>query len=67
MDAFSAGISLALYEVNIIKAAILFTAITCFNSALGFILGGKLKALPRKKLEISAGIILIALGVLALF
>ncbi len=66
MDAFSAGISLALYEVNIVKAAILFTTITCINSAIGFILGGKLKALPRKKLEISSGIILIALGLFAL-
>lgn len=67
MDAFSAGISLALYEVNIAKAAVLFTTITCINSSIGFCLGGKLKAIPRKKLEISAGLILIGLGIIALF
>ena len=67
IDAFSAGISLALYDVNIVKPALLFTTITFINSTIGFILGGRLNKLPRKKLEISAGIILIFLGIFALF
>ena len=67
IDAFSAGISLALYDINIIKPAILFTTITFINSTIGFNLGEKLSKLPRKNLEISAGIVLILLGIFALF
>lgn len=67
IDAFSAGISLALYDINIVKPALLFTTITFINSAIGFNLGGKLNKLPRKNMEISAGIVLILLGIFALF
>ena len=66
IDAFSAGISLALYGNHILKPALLITLITFINSLLGFKLGGKLKTLPTKVLEILAGIILIILGIKAI-
>lgn len=67
IDAFSAGISLSLYGNHIFKPAILIAIITFINSILGFIFGGKLKDLPIKGLEIFAGILLITLGLNALF
>lgn len=63
IDAFSAGISLALYGNKILKPILLIGIITFFNSCLGFKLGGKLKHLPTKGLEVGAGLVLIALGV----
>ncbi len=67
IDAFSAGISLSLFGNRILKPAILIALITFLNSSLGFYLGGKLKHLPTKPLEVSAGILLIALGLKSLF
>lgn len=66
IDAFSAGISLALYGNHIIKPALLIILITFTNSLLGFQLGGKLKNLPTKNLEIFAGLILIGLAIKAI-
>ena len=66
IDAFSAGISLLLEGNRILKPVLLITVITFMNSNLGFILGGKLKSLPTKWLEIFAGIILICLGIKAI-
>ena len=67
IDAFSAGISLSLYGNKILKPACLIALITFLNSNLGFWLGGRLKNLPSKWLEIAAGVGLIILGVKALF
>ena len=67
IDAFSAGISLALYGNKILKPALLIALVTFINSALGFWLGGKLKNLPSKGLEVSAGVVLMLLGIKALF
>ena len=67
IDAFSAGISLSLYGNRILKPAILIGLITFINSNLGFFLGGKLRKMPTQFLEILAGVILIALGIKALF
>ncbi len=67
IDAFSAGISLSLLGNGILKPALLITIITFINSTFGFWLGGKLKDLPSKSLEITAGLILIVLGIKALF
>lgn len=67
IDAFSAGISLALRGNHILKPAFLITLITFINSLAGFKLGGKLKNLPTRGLEIFAGLILIALGIKAFF
>ena len=65
IDAFSAGISLSLFGNKILKPAVLIAFITFINSHLGFWLGGKLKNLPTKRLEIMAGLILIFLGIKA--
>jgi putative Mn2+ efflux pump MntP len=67
IDAFSAGISLALYGNLVVKPALLIMIVTFINSLLGFMLGGKLKNLSTKGLEITAGIVLIGLGLKALF
>lgn len=67
IDAFSAGISLSLYGNKILKPALLITLITFTNSSLGFILGGKCKKIPTKSLEIISGLILVCLGIKALF
>jgi putative Mn2+ efflux pump MntP len=66
IDAFSAGISLSLSGNKILKPILLIGLITFINSSLGFILGGKLKNMPTILLEVSAGILLIVLGVKAL-
>lgn len=62
VDAFSAGISLALYGNKILKPALLITFITFVNSCLGFFIGGKMSNMPSRTMEIFAGIILILLG-----
>lgn len=67
IDAFSAGISLSLFGNKILKPAILIAMTTYINSGLGYFTGLKLKKLPSKTLEISGGIILILLGIKALF
>ena len=67
IDAFSAGITLSLFGNHILKPALLIAFVTFANSILGFTLGGKLKHLPTKGLEIFAGILLIILGVKVLF
>lgn len=65
IDAFSAGISLALYGNKILKPVVLIGAITFMDSCIGFKLGGKLKHLPTVGLEVFAGLVLIALGIKA--
>lgn len=66
IDAFSAGISLSLYGNHIFKPAILIAFVTFINSNLGFVIGGTLKKLPTKYLEIFAGILLVFLGIKAM-
>lgn len=65
IDAFSAGISLALYGNKIFKPVLLIGLITFFNSCLGFKLGGKLKHLPTTALEVLSGVVLILFGIKA--
>ena len=67
IDAFSAGISLSLCGNRILKPALLIAFITFMNSNFGFWLGGILRKMPTKILEIFAGSLLIALGVYNLF
>ena len=67
IDAFSAGISLSLFGNKILKPAILIGLITFINSNLGYLAGLKLKKLPSKFLEIFGGVLLILLGIKALF
>ena len=66
IDAFSAGISLALYGNKILKPAILITMITFANSILGFFIGGKLQKMSCRSLEVIAGVTLILLGLKAI-
>lgn len=67
IDAFSAGISLSLYGNRIMKPALLIALITFINSNFGFLIGEKMRKFSTKFLEIMAGIILIGLGIKALF
>ena len=66
IDAFSAGISFSLYGNHILKPALLIAAVTFINSNIGFYTGGKLKNLPSKYMEITAGILLLILGLKAI-
>lgn len=65
IDAFSAGISLSLYGNKILIPALIIALITFINSLIGFGLGGVLKKLPTKSMEVLAGILLILLGIKA--
>ena len=67
IDAFSAGITLSLFGNHILKPALFIAFVTFINSILGFIIGGKLKYFPTKGLEIFAGVLLVFLGIKALF
>ena len=67
IDAFSSGISLLLSGNRILYPAILIGIITFFNALLGFWSGFVLKKFPAKYLEITGGLILIGLGIKALW
>lgn len=67
IDAFSAGISLMLCGNKILLPSLLIGAITFFNSLFGFWCGVILKKFTAKYLEILGGLILIGLGIKALF
>lgn len=62
IDAFSAGISLSLYGNLILKPAFLIAVVTFINSNIGFFTGGKLKNMPSRNLEITAGVLLLILA-----
>lgn len=66
IDAFAAGVSIRLCEAPLMFSAVLIGAVTFINSLLGFWGGFILKKFPPKYLEITAGIILIGLGIKAL-
>lgn len=66
IDAFSAGISLLLAGNLILKPALLIGLVTFANAILGFHIGGKIKHIPSKFLEIFAGVVLIILGLKAI-
>ena len=65
IDAFSAGITLSLCGANILKPALLIASVTFLNSNLGFLAGNKMRYLPTKYIEITAGILLLLLGIKA--
>ena len=67
IDAFSAGVSLLLSGNKVILPAILIGVVTFVNSLVGFWGGVALKKMPVSCLEIVGGVILIGLGVRALF
>lgn len=63
IDAMAAGATLFFMKVEVIIPAIIIGIITFINSLIGFWSGYIFKKFPSKYLEISAGIILIALGI----
>ena len=67
IDALAAGATLYFLKVSIFIPAIIIGVITFINSLIGFWSGYVLKRFPSKWLEILAGIILIGLGIKALF
>ena len=67
VDAFSAGVTLSLSNTKLLMPVILFGVITFINSVISFSLAGKIQNVPKKKMEIFAGIVLILLGILTLF
>ena len=67
LDAFSAGVSILLSKNEILFPACLIGVITFVNSLVGFWSGYMLKKTQTFYLEIAAGIILLSLGIKALF
>lgn len=63
IDALAAGATLYFMNIEIIMPAIIIGVVTFFNSLAGFWSGFLFKRFPSRYLEISAGLILIALGV----
>jgi putative Mn2+ efflux pump MntP len=63
IDAMAAGATLFFTKVDIWLPAIIIGVITFINSLIGFWSGYVLKKFPSKYLEITAGLILIALGI----
>lgn len=63
IDALAAGSTLFLLKVEVIIPAIIIGVLTFVNSILGFWSGYLFKKFPSKWLEITAGVILIGLGV----
>ena len=66
IDAFSAGITLSLYGNYIFKPAILIAFVTFINSYFGFYMGGRFKYFPSKNIEVTAGMLLLILGIKAI-
>lgn len=67
IDALGAGVSIAFTGSKIIFPAIVIGLVTFINSLLGFWSGNFFKKFPTKNLEISGGLILIALAFKILF
>lgn len=67
IDALGAGVSIAFTKTEIWAPALIIGVVTFFNSLLGFWGGYLFKKFPTKNLEISGGVILIALAFKILF
>ena len=66
IDAFSAGISISLYNTKILIPAFLIGCITFVNALFGFFIANKLQKFSPCLLEILGGLILIGLAVQAI-
>ena len=62
IDAFVAGVSLYFMPVSIWIAGIVIGIVTFINSYIGFKMNRLFKKIPRKYIEVFAGVILITLG-----
>ena len=67
IDALGAGISLKFLNAPILLPALIIGVITFINSLIGFWSGYCFKSFDTTKLEISAGIILVLLGIKSVF
>ncbi len=67
IDALGAGVSIAFTKTAILFPAIIIGVVTFINSLLGFWGGHLFKKFPTRNLEISGGLILIALAFKILF
>ncbi|MBQ8886289.1 MAG: manganese efflux pump [Candidatus Gastranaerophilales bacterium] len=67
IDAFGAGVSIRLLNVNIFIPALMIGAITFILSVLGFAIANSLKKFPAKYIEIGGGLLLFYLAIKALF
>ena len=66
-DSFSVGIGLITFTKHIILASILFSIVSAFFTYLGFSLGGRIEEKIGKRSTILGGVVLIIIGILALF
>jgi manganese efflux pump family protein len=67
IDALMTGISLGFIQVNILKAALVFSGVTFLVSLVGSRLGSKSTFIPAKWAELLGGIVLIGIGTKILF
>jgi len=63
LDAFAAGVSFAMLGISIITPIIIIGAVTFVLSFMGVLLGDRGSHFFEKRMEMAAGIILIAIGV----
>ncbi|MFC1572186.1 manganese efflux pump MntP family protein [Candidatus Eisenbacteria bacterium] len=62
IDAFVAGVSLAMIAVNIVLACVVIGVVTMILSLIGVRLGVVLRAVVGRRMEIVGGLVLIAIG-----
>ena len=63
IDAFAAGVSFALLNIQVVEPIIIIGIITFIMSFIGVWIGDKGTHFFEKKMEVAAGIVLIAIGV----
>jgi len=67
LDAFAAGVSFALLSISIVTPVIIIGVITFIVSFIGVWIGDRGTHFFEKKMEIAAGLVLIAIGLKVLF
>jgi len=63
LDAFAAGVSFALLNISIVTPVLIIGFVTFIMSFAGVLIGGRGAHFFEKKMEMAAGIILIAIGI----
>ncbi|MBN2420400.1 MAG: manganese efflux pump MntP family protein [Deltaproteobacteria bacterium] len=67
IDAFAAGVSFALLNIGVVAPIIIIGMITFIMSFIGVWIGDRGTHFFEKKMEVAAGVVLIAIGVKVLF
>ena len=67
IDALGAGVSLRLSNSNLLQSALIIGLTSFILSLLGFWSGNRIKHLPANVLQLIGGVILVSLGIKALF